>query len=50
MSEGTSQSQTSRPWDQEEWTVTVQGLRENYVLANENYKYLGTLQEFLLVS
>lgn len=34
----------------EEWEACVRGLNENYVLANENYKYLGTLQEFLLVS
>ena len=32
------------------WTACVAGLRDSYVLANENYKYLGTLQEFLVVS
>lgn len=34
----------------EEWTTCVEGLKESYVLANENFKYLGTIQEFLVVS
>lgn len=34
----------------EQWKACVDEMRENYVVANENYKYLGTLQEFLLVS
>lgn len=33
-----------------EWKSCVDELRESYLLADENYKYLGTLQEFLLVS
>lgn len=33
-----------------EWAACVDGLRESYLLADENYKYLGTLQEFLMVS
>lgn len=34
----------------EDWRACVDELKENYVLANENFKYLGTLQEFLIVS
>lgn len=34
----------------EEWTTCVEGLKESYVLANKNFKYLGTIQEFLVVS
>lgn len=33
----------------DQWTPCLIELKENYGQSNENYKYLGTLQDFLIV-